>query len=80
MQALYHLQMRVSLPEEVGADGESLTLTAAAIAAASLSDLGAADAAVLVLRRELSQGLVLLSSQVRLLIEAFQVWWINPIL
>jgi hypothetical protein len=80
MQTLYDLQMRVPLPEEVGADGECLTLTAAAIAAASLSDLGAADAAVLVLRRELSQGLVLLSSQVRLLIEAFQVWWINPIL
>jgi hypothetical protein len=62
------LQMGIPLGSTAAAG-----LTATVAAAAALTELAAADAAVQALRQAAAAGLLLLSAQVRVLVEAFAV-------
>lgn len=78
---LSHTQMGIPLSSpsasgmssEDGSSAGSSSLSTAAVAAAALSDAAAADHAVAALRQAAAAGLLLVSAQVRLLVEAFVV-------
>lgn len=65
--------LQMGIPLAASSCAASGGLTMAAAAAAALSDVAAADAAVTALRQAAASGLLLVSAQVRMLIEAFTV-------